>query len=197
MTRRLAREEGLFAGGSSGAALAVAVKVAEKLGSGKKVVTLLPDAGNRYLSKVYNDEWMRVNGFLGDGDENTVEDIIATKGSNVLWATEQDQISAAVEFLRKNDISQAPVHDASGKLTGCVTESAVLSALVAGSPLTTPVGSVMIRKPPVVAPQTPLSTVSEMLLGRPAVLVGTGTDVGSIKGVLSKIDIVEFFTSQR
>ncbi len=196
MTRRLAREEGLFAGGSSGAALAVAVKVAQKLGPGKNVVVIMPDAGNRYLSRVYNDEWMRVNGFLEDEEEKSVQDVIANKKPSVLWAAEQDEISSAVEFLRKNDISQAPVHDAAGRLTGCVTESAVLSALVAGSPPTTKVGSVMTKRPAVVDPHTPLSTVSEMLLGQPVVLVGTGAEKGNISGVLSKIDIIEFFTSR-
>lgn len=64
MARRLAREEGLFCGGSSGAAVLVSLKVAKDGGPGKKVVTILPDSGNRYLSKFYNDDWMRENGFL-------------------------------------------------------------------------------------------------------------------------------------
>ena len=67
-TRRLAREEGLYAGGSSGGACVIASEVARKLGPGKTVVAVLPDSGNRYLSKIYNDEWMRENGFL-DGNE--------------------------------------------------------------------------------------------------------------------------------
>ena len=64
MARRLAREEGLFCGGSSGAAVLVSLKVAKETGPGKNVVTILPDSGNRYLSKIYNDDWMRENGFL-------------------------------------------------------------------------------------------------------------------------------------
>jgi len=64
MARRLAREEGLFCGGSSGAAVLVSLKVAKDAGLGKRVVTILPDSGNRYLSKIYNDDWMRENGFL-------------------------------------------------------------------------------------------------------------------------------------
>jgi cystathionine beta-synthase len=64
MARRLAREEGLFCGGSSGAAVLVSLSVAKEAGPGKKVVTILPDSGNRYLSKIYNDDWMRENGFL-------------------------------------------------------------------------------------------------------------------------------------
>lgn len=63
MTRKLAREEGIFAGGSSGAALFVALNIAKEE-RGKNIVVILPDHGNRYLSKLYNDDWMRENGFL-------------------------------------------------------------------------------------------------------------------------------------
>src|SRR5512146_1788458 len=63
MARRLAREEGIFAGGSSGAAVHVAVQVARELGRGKTIVVPLPDGGRSYVSKFYSDEWMRDNGF--------------------------------------------------------------------------------------------------------------------------------------
>lgn len=68
MGRRLAREEGLYVGGSSGGAAHVAAKVAEKLGPGKRVVVVFPDHGDRYLSKMYNDGWMKEHGFL-DAEE--------------------------------------------------------------------------------------------------------------------------------
>jgi cystathionine beta-synthase len=68
MGRRLAREEGIYAGGSSGAAVAGAVKVAAQMGPGKTVVTVLPDSGNRYLSKMFNDDWMKLHGFMTDED---------------------------------------------------------------------------------------------------------------------------------
>jgi len=64
MTRRLLKEEGLFAGGSSGAAVVGAKRMAEELGKGKLVVTILPDSGSRYLSKIYSDKWMKEQGFL-------------------------------------------------------------------------------------------------------------------------------------
>ncbi|ODS32713.1 MAG: cystathionine beta-synthase [Candidatus Scalindua rubra] len=64
MARRLAKEEGIFAGGSSGSAVWAAVKIARRIKESKNIVVILPDSGSRYLSKVYNDEWMRVNGFL-------------------------------------------------------------------------------------------------------------------------------------
>jgi cystathionine beta-synthase len=64
MARRLAREEGIFAGGSSGGIVWAALKVAKKLSEDKILVAILPDSGSRYLSKIYNDEWMREKGFL-------------------------------------------------------------------------------------------------------------------------------------
>jgi cystathionine beta-synthase len=64
MTRRLAREEGIFAGGSSGGVVWGALKVAEKLSEDKMVVAILPDSGTRYISKIFNDEWMREKGFI-------------------------------------------------------------------------------------------------------------------------------------
>ena len=64
MARRLTREEGLFAGGSSGSAALVAVDLAKKIGKDKVIVTILPDSGTRYLSKIYSDKWMKDNGFL-------------------------------------------------------------------------------------------------------------------------------------
>lgn len=67
--RRLAREEGLFGGGSSGSAVWASLKIADKAKPGENVVTILPDSGSRYLSKIFNDEWMRQNGYLnGNGD---------------------------------------------------------------------------------------------------------------------------------
>ena len=71
MTRRLAREEGLFAGGSSGGAAHIAVKVAARLAPGKNVVVVFPDSGSRYLSKLYSDDWMQTNGFLDDEGVDT------------------------------------------------------------------------------------------------------------------------------
>lgn len=62
-TRQLCAQEGMFAGGSSGASIYGALEVAKTIGQGKTIVTLLPDSGNRYLSKLYNDEWMKANGF--------------------------------------------------------------------------------------------------------------------------------------
>jgi len=72
MARRLAREEGFFAGGSSGSAIWAALKVAASVDPDKQIVVILPDSGNRYLSKFYNDQWMRKNGFLKEGENDGI-----------------------------------------------------------------------------------------------------------------------------
>ena len=70
MARRLAREEGIFAGGSSGSAVWAALRIGAHADADKHIVVILPDSGNRYLSKFYNDKWMREKGFLTEEDKN-------------------------------------------------------------------------------------------------------------------------------
>jgi cystathionine beta-synthase len=77
--RRLAREEGIFAGGSSGSAVWAALNLAKDVGEGKNIVVILPDSGSRYLSKIYNDRWMIQNGFLS-GEEDGESEGIPKKG---------------------------------------------------------------------------------------------------------------------
>ena len=67
MARRLAKEEGLFAGGSSGSAVWAALQIAQEVEAGKNIVVILPDSGSRYLSKIFNDSWMNQHGFLQEG----------------------------------------------------------------------------------------------------------------------------------
>src|SRR5574341_299070 len=85
MTRRLVREEGLFCGGSSGTATVAALQVARTLPEGKVIVVILPDSGSRYLSKVFNDDWMRENRFIEYPlAEGRVEDILRQKKIQVI-----------------------------------------------------------------------------------------------------------------
>ncbi|MGZ6078440.1 MAG: PLP-dependent cysteine synthase family protein, partial [Myxococcaceae bacterium] len=91
--RRLAREEGLFGGGSSGAAVHVAVEVARELGKGKVVVVVLTDTGNSYISKFFSDEWMKDNGFAVDEKSpGRVKDLIGSRKQHVLFAEKGQRI---------------------------------------------------------------------------------------------------------
>jgi cystathionine beta-synthase len=111
--RRLAREEGIFAGGSSGAAIFAAVKVAEKLGPDKTVAVILPDTGRNYINRIYSDEWMTEYGYLESKEERIpVKDILATKSKEdgkVVFVGPEDKLSTALRLMREKGISQLPV----------------------------------------------------------------------------------------
>src|ERR1700761_1773726 len=113
MTRRLAREEALLAGGSSGLAVAAALRVAEQAGPDAVIVVLLPDGGRGYLSKIFNDEWMADYGFLS---AETAEPRGADVGERkpgllppCVPVPRADAAPTAIESLREYDVSQLPV----------------------------------------------------------------------------------------
>src|SRR5688500_9510759 len=102
MTRRLTREEGIFAGGSSGAAVAGAIKYAEKSGKPEHMLILLPDGASKYLSKIFNDDWMRQNGFLDESDPlGTVADLLKRRdGRKLISAKGADSIRQVIAALK-------------------------------------------------------------------------------------------------
>jgi cystathionine beta-synthase len=112
-TRKLAKEEGILAGGSSGAAVYAALQVAKDLGKDKTVVVILPDTGRNYINKIYSDEWMREYGFLESAEERIlVKDILRCKSKrikSVISVSPDDILKTAINLMRKYDISQIPV----------------------------------------------------------------------------------------
>lgn len=137
MTRRLVREEGIFAGNSSGAAVAGALKyVAERdLSPDKMVVVLLPDNGSRYLSKVFDDNWMRENQFLEhDWADTTVNMLLDRKTKQEIITAHCDEpVGDVVAKLKGANVSQLPVLGERGQLLGMVTEVRLLSYLLTHS----------------------------------------------------------------
>jgi cystathionine beta-synthase len=110
--RELAQKEGLFAGGSAGAAVFAALQVAKKLEKGKTVVVILPDTGRNYLNKFYSDDWMIENGFLSGGEEKiAIRDILKSKSNNlgILYVYPEDSISTAIDLMKVYGVSQLPV----------------------------------------------------------------------------------------
>ncbi len=191
MTRRLAREEGLIVGSSSGAAVVGALKVAEGLRKDDVIVVLLPDTGERYLSKAHSEEWLREHGFL-EGPTAPLAEILARKERlrGVIVARADMSVREAVDLMREYDISQMPVVD-KGKVVGSVREDALIAKLLrsrtAGG---RKVRAVMEKPFPIVAPGTPLERIYRLLQrGSPAVLVGTET---ALEGIVTRIDVIEF-----
>jgi cystathionine beta-synthase len=131
MARRLTREEGLFAGGSSGSAVHVAVDVARELGPGKIVVTILPDSGTRYVTKFFSDPWMKDNGMLEvPGDPfGTVKDLLE-KPRKVVTAKMGETGGEVVQRMKKLGISQMPVVDERNRCVGMIHEIDLLELLL-------------------------------------------------------------------
>jgi cystathionine beta-synthase len=129
--RELAHKEGVFAGGSAGAAVFAALQVAKKLGKNKTVVVILPDTGRNYLNKFYSDEWMVENGFLSGGEEKiAIKDILAAKTSRlgILYVAPEDSIGTAIDLMRQHGVSQLPVLKDDAQV-GSIREIAVMKQL--------------------------------------------------------------------
>ena len=135
MTRRLAREEGLFVGQSCGMAVAGALDWLaahrDELAPDDVVVVLLPDSGFRYLSKTYNDEWMRRNGFLSDAPALTVEEVLAARKqpAPVVAVSPETTLGDAIQAMMSRGISQLPVLDGA-EIVGSLSERGVLGRLI-------------------------------------------------------------------
>jgi cystathionine beta-synthase len=141
MTRRLAREEALLVGGSSGLAVAAALRVAQQAGPDDVIVVLLPDGGRGYLAKIFNDEWMSDYGFLAsETAEPLVADVLGSKQGGLppfVHSHPAETVRAAIESLREYEVSQLPVLNAeppvmAAEVIGSIVERDLLDALVSG-----------------------------------------------------------------
>ena len=135
-TRLLARKEGIFAGGSAGSAVHAALKVVPSLGEKDIMVVIIPDHGSRYLSKLYNDNWMKDNQYLEPRLKITAGDVShAKRGKRGLVSVGPNAtLMQAISLMQESDISQLPVIE-DGKIIGSLTETKVLSTLVSNPSL--------------------------------------------------------------
>jgi cystathionine beta-synthase len=141
LTLRLAREEGLLVGGSSGLAVSAALKLAENLTEDDVVVVLLPDGGRGYLGKVFNEQWMQSYGFAQVSDERTVEDLIRLKSGELpelVHAHPSDTVRDAIQIMAKHDVSQLPVLTAEppvviGEVVGALAEGELVELVFSGA----------------------------------------------------------------
>ncbi|HEX5580668.1 MAG TPA: pyridoxal-phosphate dependent enzyme [Gemmatimonadaceae bacterium] len=195
MARRLTREEGLFVGGSSGLIAHVALGVARRVNDPDAlVVTFLCDTGERYLSKLYNDEWMRENQML-DAERGTLGEVLVAKHDGlppVVSVAPGTAVRQALRLMSQHAISQLPVLDGASSV-GSVSESALtVRALEDPKVLDRSVADVMEAPFPVVdASQSAESVVKLLTKTNRAVLVRAG---GELKGVVTRGDLLEFLT---
>ncbi len=196
MTRRLAREEGLLGGSSSGAALVGAEKVAETLGPADVLVVLLPDSGLRYLSKAHNEEWLKEQGYLEEPLAPLMA-IVRSKSkalSGVVTVDVAAKVREAVDIMTQYGISQLPVVDV-GIMVGSLREEVVMKALLENPKMYDDrVAKVMDKPFPVVEPGADLDSVYKLLLkGSPAVIVGSEN---RLDGIITRSDIIQYLAGR-
>jgi cystathionine beta-synthase len=172
MTRRIAREEGIFAGNSAGSAMAGLLQLRDNFRDDDVIVVIFHDHGSRYLGKMFNDDWMREKGFF-EKSGMTARDLVASGVSGELLSIEGTQpVESAVRLMGEHDFSQISItHE--GRLVGSLNETHLYSELV-GNPAVKaePVESIMLPAFPFVDISTPVDLLSTMITpSMPAVLV--------------------------
>lgn len=191
--RQLVRQEGIFAGGSSGAALAGAMKYCRKLGPERLVVVIFPDAGGRYLSKFYDNKWMRENGFLElEFGEVTLGDLLISKADKTLYmANLGDPMRNIMSVMREHSISQMPVVGPDGALVGLLEEVDLLNHLVEheGHTQEDTIDDLVQHARAVYPPDSTLDECMPSLTEGYALLV---VEAGRPVGILTKIDVLDY-----
>jgi cystathionine beta-synthase len=196
MTRRLAREEGIFAGNSAGAAMAGVIQLADRFRKGEIVVVVFHDHGTRYLGKMYNDEWMRAKGFL-EVSGMSARDLVAMGVSGELCAVEATQpIEVAITVMGEHDFSQISVTK-NGRIIGSLNEAHLFEEFVRQPDLKgKPVEEIMQPAFPFVDISTPVELLATMITPEnPAVLI---RDFKTDKTfIITRSDVIRVLTQVR
>ena len=172
MTRRIAREEGIFAGNSAGSAMAGVIQLKDHFKAGEVVVVIFHDHGSRYLGKMFNDEWMREKGFL-EKSGMAARDLVASGVSGELFAVEASRpVEEAVRVMSEHDFSQISI-TRNGRVVGSLNETHLFEEFVRNPDIKTePVETIMQPAFPFVDISTPVELLSTMITPQnPAVLV--------------------------
>src|SRR5262245_6922340 len=200
MARRLTREEGLFVGGSSGLVTHVALHVARRLDDPAAcVVVVLPDTGERYLSKLYNDEWMRENQLL-DADRTTLAYVLSAKPQTgdgtpkIVSVAPGATVRQALRLMSLHDVSQLPVMDGVNCVGSVSDWSLSAKSLDNTKLLDTTVSEVMDPPFPIVDVAQPVDSVAKLLSkSNPAVLVRSN---GSVRGIVTRSDMLNYLMAR-
>ena len=190
MARRLAKEEGLLAGGSSGAAAYVALKVAKNLGPSATVVVILPDTGRNYINRIYNDDWMAEHGYLKRGGKripvNAVLKSIAVSRPKLEPA---DSVLKAVGALEATNFPCLPVEE-DGVQVGSVSGTSLVRNLLEGRiSHKTKIKGLMESPMPAVEAGSLLLDPASILSERGAFVVARGAKV---VGVIATVDVIRY-----
>ncbi|HEX2092230.1 MAG TPA: pyridoxal-phosphate dependent enzyme [Longimicrobiaceae bacterium] len=197
MARRLTREEGLFVGGSTGLIVHIALEVAREVSDPDAcVVCLLCDTGERYLSKLYNDEWMRENRLL-EPARITARDMISDKGgrapSTLISVAPETAVRRALAYITENNVSQLPVV-AEGDCVGHVSEATLMARVLENTALLDQSVQQLMDPPlPVVDAHIDLPSITRLLTRQnPGVLIRRD---GELAGIVTREDVLRYLTN--
>ena len=189
--RDLLRQEGVFAGSSTGTLFAAALRYCREQTEAKRVVTLACDSGNKYLSKMYNDIWMADQGFIRRESFNDLRDLVSRRyqDGTIVSVGPHDTILTAFNRMRISDVSQVPVLDR-GKLVGILDESDLLTRMQDGhGSFRDEVQSAMTDRVVTLAPSASFNELRQILdSGRVAIVV----DQGQFVGLVTRIDLLNY-----
>ena len=193
--RQLVRKEGILCGGSSGSAMAAALRLAKEVGPGKKFVIILPDSVRNYMTKFMDQGWMRDNGFVEQQwEDDTCADILLRMPKrDIVTAAGGDTVADSVLRMKEAGISQLPVVD-NNQLVGIVTESDLLGSIVEGrAQMTTALAEVMFRRVDTIHQNASARTLLAQLEGGTVGMVVD--DEGHLTGILTKMDLMDHLTA--
>lgn len=195
-TRKLAKKEGILVGGSAGAAVYAALKVAKDLKESDVVVVLTPDTGRGYISKIFNDDWMKKAGLLKESPYRTTLGVLLERKGNTMLTSISSKATAreAVNTMRRDGISQLPVVGGN-KYVGSLSEIAVMQGIFAKSiKIDDPIEKIMNKAFPELDENTEADKAfKEFALGSPAIIV---TRDDKPIGLLTKIDLLDQFLKE-
>jgi len=193
-TRRVVREEGLYCGGSSGGTVCAALRYAERAQKAENILCILPDSAVRYLSKIFNDTWMREGGYLEpELGEETVGDILAMQKHGVISAEPRDTFGTVIARMKEHGISQLPVLE-DGRMVGLICERDTLTALVDGrAQASSEVAGFLNADFAMVESHNRVSLLSQIFHQNKVVVV---EDAGRVIGILTKIDLIDWLSSR-
>ncbi len=196
MARRLAREEGIFVGGSSGTAMCAALKVAEGMSTEDVIVVLMPDGGRGYLSKIYSEEWMRDSGFLPSPEHSYfLSDLLLRKekhgkvGGSMITVSPEEPVQTVIQLMEKHGIDQLPVVTSGGQNIGHINDVVCMQVVFERKdPLKVKVQDVMGKPFPQLEANSEVDALYKLFrLGNAMVVV---TRDGKAEGVLTRFDIM-------
>lgn len=194
MTRRLLTKQGIYAGGSSGGAVVGAIKYAKTLTEPKKILVILPDSGNRYSSKIFNDDWMSDNGYKESAFNIQIKEVLKMlnkENEKLITINDKATIGQAISEMNRMGISQIPVMNGD-QIKGIIQEKDLLKPLYEGEFASNDSISLVTSNAfEIIDQEELLSKVTSSLLAKQTVIV---LEKDKVKNLLTNIDILKFIS---